>query len=147
MKRCSSTEVPFERMGDAAGTLVEAEGGNQGSHPPTPLTSAARTIGKNKGGFPYAWLAILPLLGWWLYGLFDLDEGFYAAVVAEMNRRGEWITPYFNGHPWFEKPVLLYWVAKPCLALFGGEFGIRLPSILASLATYAIIAWFGKRRL
>lgn len=92
-------------------------------------------------------ICLIPLLGWWVYGLFDLDEGFYAAVVAEMNRRGEWITPYFNGKPWFEKPILLYWVAKPCLALFGGEFGIRLPSILATLGTYAIVAWFGRRRL
>ena len=46
-------------------------------------------------------ICTIPLLGWWMYGLFDLDEGFYAAVVAEMNRRGEWITPFFNGKPWF----------------------------------------------
>lgn len=92
-------------------------------------------------------ICAIPLLGWWMYGLFDLDEGFYAAVVAEMNRRGEWITPFYNGKPWFEKPVLLYWLAKPSLALFGGEFGIRLPSILASLATFALLLWFGKRRL
>ena len=82
-----------------------------------------------------------------MYGLFDLDEGFYAAVVAEMNRRGEWITPFYNGKPWFEKPILLYWIAKPTLAFFGGEFGIRLPSIIACLVTYGLIAWFGKRRL
>ena len=51
---------------------------------------------------PVIWfLAILPLLGWWFYGLFDIDEGFYGAVVAEMNRRGEWITPFYNGKPWF----------------------------------------------
>ena len=61
--------------------------------------------------------ACLPLFGWWMTGLFDVDEGFYGAVVAEMNRRHEWITPYFNGHPWFEKPILLYWLAKPCMML------------------------------
>jgi 4-amino-4-deoxy-L-arabinose transferase-like glycosyltransferase len=92
-------------------------------------------------------ILVLPLLGWWLYGLFDLDEGFYAAVTAEMNRTGSWITPLFNGHPWYEKPILLYWLAKPCLALFGLWFGLRLPSILATLATYGIVAWFGNRRL
>src|SRR5579862_2818619 len=63
-----------------------------------------------------------------------------------MNRRGEWITPFFNGHPWFEKPILLYWVAKPCLALFGNAIGPRLPSILATLGTYAVVGWFTKRR-
>jgi 4-amino-4-deoxy-L-arabinose transferase-like glycosyltransferase len=92
-------------------------------------------------------IALIPLLGWWTYGLFDLDEGFYAAVTSEMNRRGEWITPFYNGHPWFEKPILLYWLAKPCLALFGEAFGPRLPDIVATLATYALVLWFGRRRL
>lgn len=93
-----------------------------------------------------AWIAaVVPLLGWWTYGLFDLDEGFYGAITAEMNRRGEWITPYYNGHPWFEKPILLYWVAKPCLALFGTAIGPRVPSILATLLTLALIVWFVRR--
>jgi 4-amino-4-deoxy-L-arabinose transferase-like glycosyltransferase len=43
--------------------------------------------------WPWVLAACIPLIGWWSYGLFDLDEGFYAAVVAEMNRRGEWINP------------------------------------------------------
>ncbi|HVT11900.1 MAG TPA: glycosyltransferase family 39 protein [Fimbriimonadaceae bacterium] len=90
--------------------------------------------------------ATLPLLGWWLYGLFDMDEGFYGAVVAEMNRRGEWITPYYNGHPWFEKPILLYWLAKPSMLLFGQWLGPRLPSILATIGTYLLVAWFARRR-
>jgi len=91
-------------------------------------------------------LALLPLLGWWLTGLTDIDEGFYGAVVAEMNRRGEWITPYYNGSPWFEKPILLYWLAKPCLLLFGNMIGPRLPSVLTALGTYGVVAWFAKRR-
>jgi 4-amino-4-deoxy-L-arabinose transferase-like glycosyltransferase len=101
---------------------------------------------------PFPWiivtaLAVLPLLGWWQYGLFDLDEGFYGAVTAEMNREGEWLIPRLNGKPWFEKPILLYWAAKPCLALFGDALGLRLPSVLATLATYALLAWFARRRL
>lgn len=90
--------------------------------------------------------ALLPLLGWWAYGLFDLDEGFYGAVTAEMNRRGEWITPFYNGSPWFEKPILLYWLAKPSLALFGDMIGPRLPSVLTTLATYGCVAAFARRR-
>lgn len=91
-------------------------------------------------------MAAIPLLGWWSYGLFDLDEGFYGAITAEMNRRGEWITPFYNGHPWFEKPILLYWVAKPSLLLFGEAIGPRLPSVLATITTYAVVGWFAKRR-
>lgn len=83
--------------------------------------------------------AILPLVGTWIYGLFDLDEGFYAAVTREMINRGEWITPYYNGAPWFEKPILLYWLAKVTVMLFG-DFGARLPSILCNLALYGLIA-------
>ncbi len=92
-------------------------------------------------------LASLPLLGWWSYGLFDLDEGFYGAVVVEMNRRGEWIVPYFNGEPWWEKPILLYWLAKPTVALFGPDFGARLPSVLCGIGGYVFIFWWAKRRL
>lgn len=90
--------------------------------------------------------ALLPLLGWWLYGLFDVDEGFYGAVAAEMNRRGEWITPLYNGAPWFEKPILLYWLAKPCMLLFGDMVGPRLPSVFCALGTYGVAAWFANRR-
>lgn len=91
-------------------------------------------------------LAALPLFGWWLYGLFDLDEGFYAAVTSEMLRRGDWITPYYNGQPWFEKPILLYWAAAPFMALFGEDFGPRIPSVLANLGLYAMVGVFVARR-
>lgn len=92
-------------------------------------------------------LAALPLWGWWLYGLFDLDEGFYASVTAEMLRRGDWITPYYNGEPWFEKPILLYWAAAPFLALFGEDVGPRIPSVLANLGLYAMVGFFVARRV
>ena len=94
-----------------------------------------------------ALLVVLPFLGWWTYGFFDLDEGFYAAIVREMIRRHEWITPYYNGQPWYEKPILIYWAAKPAMMLFDGEFGARLPSVLATWATIGLAAWFARRRL
>ncbi len=92
-------------------------------------------------------LASIPLLGWWSYGLFDLDEGFYAAVTGSMIRHHEWITPLYNGHPWFEKPILIYWLAKPSVMLFGQDFGPRLPSVVATIATYGLVAWFVRRRV
>lgn len=101
----------------------------------------------SKWAWPLTWLlAILPFLGYWTYGLFDLDEGFYGAVVSEMNRRGEWITPYYNGHPWFEKPILLYWAAKPCMLAFGNALGPRLPSVLATLGLFWLVSNFIRRR-
>jgi 4-amino-4-deoxy-L-arabinose transferase-like glycosyltransferase len=92
-------------------------------------------------------IASLPLVGWWAYGLFDLDEGFYAAVTGSMIRHAEWITPLYNGKPWFEKPILIYWLAKPAIMLFGQAVGPRLPSVLATIGTYAIVAWFVRRRI
>ncbi|MBS1704728.1 MAG: glycosyltransferase family 39 protein [Armatimonadetes bacterium] len=109
------------------------------NHRPNPLDSL--------GKIP-AWIwAVLPLLGWWTYGLFDLDEGFYAAISGEMIRRNDWITPYYNGTPWFEKPILLYWAAVPCIKVFGIWLGPRLPSILATLCTYWLVNRWSNRML
>ena len=82
---------------------------------------------------------ILPFLGFWAYGLTDLDEGFYAAVVNDMLRRGDWLTPTLNGTPWFEKPILAYWLAMPTVSLWHNEFGARLPSFVCTLATAWIV--------
>lgn len=92
-------------------------------------------------------LAVLPLLGFWLTGVVDLDEGFYAAVTREMLVRGEWITPYYNGQPWFEKPILLYWLAIPSVAIFGETIGPRLPAVLCTIGTYFAIWTFARRYL
>jgi 4-amino-4-deoxy-L-arabinose transferase-like glycosyltransferase len=85
---------------------------------------------------------VLPFLGFWSYGLFDLDEGFYAAVVADMMRRGDWITPTLNGDPWFEKPILAYWLAMPSVWAFGDAVGPRLPSVACTLATAWVLHGF-----
>ena len=91
--------------------------------------------------------AMLPFLGWWTYGLFDLDEGIYAAIVGEMIRRHEWITPYFNGAPWYEKPILIYWAAIPFVKLLGPMVGPRVSAILATWGTMGLVAWFSRRHL
>ncbi len=89
---------------------------------------------------------LLPFLGFWTYGLFDLDEGFYAAVVVDMLRRGDWVTPTLNGVPWFEKPILAYWLAMPSVLAFGEWVGPRLPSVLCTLGTAAVLARFVRER-
>lgn len=82
---------------------------------------------------------VLPLVGFWTYGLFDLDEGFYAAVVRDMMQRQDWVTPTMAGVPWFEKPILAYWLAIPSVMAFGDDWGPRLPSILCTLATILVL--------
>ena len=103
-----------------------------------------------KGRLP-AWAlvaaCVLPFLGFWVYGLFDLDEGYYGAVVVDMIRRGDWITPTLNGVPWFEKPILAYWLSIPALKVFGEDVGPRLPSVLCTLATAFVLFKFARRHL
>ncbi len=90
---------------------------------------------------------IVPFFGFWATGLTDLDEGFYGAVVANMVRTGDWITPVFNGEPWFEKPVLAYWLAAPSVILFGEDFGPRFPSVACTLLTALVLFRFLRRHI
>src|SRR5262249_61119028 len=44
-------------------------------------------------------------------GLIGPDEPRYAAIARDMLLTGDYITPRLNGVPWFEKPVLMYWLS------------------------------------
>jgi 4-amino-4-deoxy-L-arabinose transferase-like glycosyltransferase len=94
-----------------------------------------------------AWLFVaLMLTGFWMYGLFDLDEGIYAAATAEMLRKGNWILITLRDQPFYEKPILIYWAALALLkAGFSGEFALRLPSVLATAGTLVMVAKFGRK--
>ncbi len=91
-------------------------------------------------------LCLLPYLGWWLTGLMDLDEGFYGAITREMIRSSDWIVPRLSGEPWFEKPILVYWLAAPAVIFFGDDFGPRLPSVVCSLLTAWALFRFARPR-
>ena len=68
-----------------------------------------------------------------LFPLTDLDEGAYSGVTREMFMRGDWLSTYLNGEPWYEKPILMYWMQSIGVAFFGvNEWGFRLPSAVAS---------------
>jgi 4-amino-4-deoxy-L-arabinose transferase-like glycosyltransferase len=85
--------------------------------------------------------------GFWGYGLFDLDEGIYAAALTEMRLRGDWLVPTYGGAPFFEKPILQYWTALAALSVgIPGEMALRLPSVLASLATLMLVYRFARVR-
>jgi len=92
-------------------------------------------------------LCVIPYIGFWTYGLTDLDEGFYGAVTMDMLRRGDWITPTLNGSPWFEKPILAYWLSMPIVSVLPNEFGARLPSFLCTMATAWVLYRFVKKHI
>ncbi len=95
------------------------------------------------------WLLVLfALLGSVVFGLTDLDEGFYASVAWEMHQRGDWLTPTFQGKPWFEKPPLLYWLMMASMRLFGeNPFALRLPSVVMYGLILVVLGLWGNRRL
>src|SRR5438477_10866216 len=66
------------------------------------------------------------------------DEPRYAEVAREMWQTGDWLTPMLGGHPWFEKPPLLYWLELAACGLFGvTEFAARLGPVLCGFGTIA----------
>ncbi|MGD9888966.1 MAG: ArnT family glycosyltransferase [Halothiobacillaceae bacterium] len=77
--------------------------------------------------------------------LFDLDEGAFSEATREMFVRHDFISPYVNGVPRFDKPVLIHWLQAASMSVFGvTPFAFRLPSALAAsawvLLTYAFVA-------
>lgn len=79
----------------------------------------------------------------WSMPLFDLDEGAFTTATREMFLRHDFITPYLNSVPRFDKPILIYWLQAIPAYLFGfNEFAFRLPSALASTAWVYLIYRF-----
>ena len=100
--------------------------------------------------FAPLWLALAGLLlflpGNNLAPLIDRDEPRFAQATREMIQRGEWVVPYFNDEYRFDKPVLIYWMMRPCYALFGAnEFSARLPSVLSAILLGWLVFWMGRR--
>lgn len=89
-------------------------------------------------------LVLFPLLGH--RPLTDWDEGIYAEIAREMIS-GSWLTPHWNGQPWFEKPPLAIWLTGLSMHLFGlNAWAARLPSALAGVGTVSLLhAWLRQR--
>lgn len=61
--------------------------------------------------------------------IWDIDEGSHAVTSQEMVLSGDWITPTFNGEPFYDKPVFHNWLVALAFLVFGfTEFAARLPS-------------------
>src|SRR5437667_6257353 len=97
--------------------------------------------------------AVLALLSYALFfyglgsiGLVGPDEPRYAAIAREMIATGDYITPRLYGTPWFEKPVLMYWLVAISDKIFGvGEFAARLPSALSATLCVFLVFWCGRK--
>lgn len=78
------------------------------------------------------------------------DESRLAVNAAEMARDGHWLVPHFDGNPdhWNTKPPLLIWLEALSLKAFGfSAWALRLPTLLATLATVGLLYRFAARVL
>ncbi|MEM1368510.1 MAG: glycosyltransferase family 39 protein [Cyanobacteria bacterium P01_H01_bin.15] len=82
-------------------------------------------------------MALIGILVWGAgsTGLIDETEPLFAEAARQMVVTGDWIAPYFNGEPRFDKPPLIYWLMAGSYQLFGtGAWSARLPSLLSAIA-------------
>src|SRR5207244_1565015 len=72
----------------------------------------------------------------------DPDEAHYAEASREMLRTGDWLAPFYNEQPFFDKPILFYWFQAAGMAVAGqNETGARLAGAVAAAVLVATTAW------
>ena len=92
-------------------------------------------------------LAVTILFGRLATHALFFDEAIYAEVSKEMVQRGEWLTPHWNGHQWFEKPPVYFWATALLFKVFGvGEFWARFASALSGLGVL-LLAFLIARKI
>ena len=89
--------------------------------------------------------ALTTMAGLGSTSLSEPDEPRFAEATRQMFLRGDFLTPYFNGVPRFEKPILFYWMQAPAFAILGPtETAARLPAALCTLGVL-LLTFLGER--
>ena len=93
--------------------------------------------------WPKIWILLICLpfiLGFGWRGLNEPDEGRYVEIAREMMTTGNFLVPRIKGVPHYAKPPLTYWAIAGSMKVFGvNEAAVRLPALLAALATLVLI--------
>src|SRR6476659_4943270 len=96
-----------------------------------------------------AFAVVLFVVLFWRLGaatFWDPDEAHYAETSRELIVSGDWLAPYYNERPFFDKPILFHWLQGGSMALIGPtKFAARLVPAIAALALIGITAWVGFR--
>jgi 4-amino-4-deoxy-L-arabinose transferase-like glycosyltransferase len=74
-------------------------------------------------------------------------EDRWAEIVREMRLTGDYFHPRINGDPYFDKPLLSYWLIAGASVVTGrlDERTVRLPSAIAGLVGLAATIHLGRR--
>jgi 4-amino-4-deoxy-L-arabinose transferase-like glycosyltransferase len=87
-----------------------------------------------------ATLSIFPGLGRATF--WEPDEARFAEATRQMFERGDFLTPYLNGVPRFEKPPLMYWLQSVAFTPLGPtELSARLPAAIAGVGCVGLLYW------
>ncbi len=93
-------------------------------------------------------LALVYVTLFWRLGVptfWDPDEAHYAETSREMVASGDWLAPYYNDEPFFDKPALFHVLQGSAMSLFGAtEFAARIVPAVAALALIGITVWLGS---
>jgi 4-amino-4-deoxy-L-arabinose transferase-like glycosyltransferase len=75
------------------------------------------------------------------------SEGRWAQVTSEMLQNRDFFHPTIGGEPYFDKPLLTYWLIVAVHAVTGSlsEWVIRLPSAIAGVITIWATVLLGRR--
>ena len=80
------------------------------------------------------------------YPLFDADEGRNAEVAREMAATNDYVLPRLDTLPYLDKPIVYFAAEAAAMEVLGPtETAARLPALLFTFATAAVIWWFGRR--
>jgi 4-amino-4-deoxy-L-arabinose transferase-like glycosyltransferase len=102
-------------------------------------------------GWPGALLAALAIFGLYLFlasraSIRDRDEGWYGRAAVEMAASGNYLYPTFNGEPFLEKPILMYWLMALAVKVLGPtELACRLFATAGVSASCLLTWWIGRR--
>ncbi|MFA7230890.1 MAG: glycosyltransferase family 39 protein [Victivallaceae bacterium] len=79
-------------------------------------------------------------------GIYAAQESRAAIVAQNMISSGNILHVAIKGEPATEKPILCYWFYAISGRIFGvNEFSVRLPSVIAAVASVLMACWLGSR--
>lgn len=131
--------------GRDAGRPVEQHSGAQGAERTPPRWSPSSAI--LSSGWVLALAAVVVLLLELGAAQLWTQEGRWGDICRHMLESGDYTHPRLLGLPYYDKPLLSYWLMIGVARLTSGlsEWALRLPSALAALLTVGCVVRLGSR--
>jgi len=71
-------------------------------------------------------------------------EVYFMDAARTMAEGGDWLVPRYEGRPFFDKPILSYWLMAACMKALGPTpAAARLVAVVSALALVLATAWLG----